>query len=95
MEGDVAAVLVALDTSTNLFIENQSRKKNTFKSKHNFTDPSLPTHPTCELPSGRWYVPDAVDGLKEDRVGKTHFWDPKATYHVSPSGGRISSQQYK
>jgi len=64
MEGDVAAVLVALDTSTN---------------------PSLTTHPTCELPSGRWYVPDAVDGLKEDRVGKTHFWDPKATYHVSPS----------
>ena len=44
----------------------------------------LPAQVAGELPAGRGDLPDPVDRLQEDRVGKLDLRDPERAHHVGP-----------
>ena len=95
MEGNVATVLVALDTSPHLEIQRVEKysivkRENAICNRSRIqvqtTDPSLPADSACEFPPSRRNVSDAVNWFKKHSVGKSHFRNPKSTHNMRPSG---------
>ena len=84
MEGNVATVLVALDTGPHLEIQRVEKYPivktkdaicNRRRIQVQTTDPSLPADSACEFPPSRRNVSDAVNWFKKHSVGKSNLID--------------------